>query len=134
MSDIGSTFEGRELTRAEYDRVERSYLRAIRLFMRDTEATTFLARDLDRTPETEKEDEWVHDGLVVGRAKALEICRLVLRERLVCRLEDEGKLHISFGFDYYVHLGALAPCDAAINEVVKLGLNVEIGDCIGYED
>jgi hypothetical protein len=54
-----------------------------------------------------------------------DVCRLVLREILWCKLESENGFYIHFGYDYYMYIGGPAPSENSIAYGRQQGLFVE---------
>lgn len=118
--DVGRSFDGVKLSHDEYLRVESAYVDA---------ASAFLAED--RAPELRVVGlECVHrpgalvEGAVVARADFASVCRAVLREEFWCKLEADDRF-VHFGWDYYMYVGVMNPCDGSISRAEALGLFVE---------
>lgn len=54
-----------------------------------------------------------------------DICRLVLREKVWCKLECDSKMYVHFGHDFYMFIGSELMCKDAIDNIEKTGLFVE---------
>jgi hypothetical protein len=121
VSDAGQTFDGTELTQAEYERVEGLHLDAARAFAKASGVTRLTARRLAEDPDASPE----------SRSFAVEDLDLTLRAML--REEDDGYIEgaegsgfsIHVGYDYYLYIGSSSPCDAAVAATEASGLFVE---------
>jgi len=119
--DIGSSFCGVTLSKAEYLRVESSYVEA---------ATAFLMED--RSPELKVVSLEIRtdlptvppEGSFVAWSKFGSVCRSVLREEFWCMLQGEER-YVHFGWDFYMYIGVVSPCEKAIERAQALGLFVE---------
>jgi len=54
-----------------------------------------------------------------------DVCRLVLREILWCKLESTNGFYIHFGYDYYMYVGSPVSSQRAIDYGKQNGLYVE---------
>lgn len=121
FSDVGRSFSGTTLSREDYLRVESAYVDA---------AAAFLAED--RSPELRVvglEIRGDHPGVpaegsLTTREDFPSICRSILRGDFWCKLEADGRF-VHFGWDYYMYVGVLHPCESAISKAKSLGLFVE---------
>ena len=119
--DIGNAVGGITLTEAEYLRVESSYIEA---------AIAFLTED--RSPELEVVGLEVRtdlptvppEGSFVAWSEFGSVCRSVLREKFWCMLQGEER-YVHFGWDFYMYVGVVNPCEKAIERARGLGLYVE---------
>ena len=119
--DIGSAFGGAILSKTEYLRVESSYVEA---------ATAFLTED--RSPELKVANLEIRtdlptvpaEGSLVSWSDFGSVCRSVLREEFWCMLQAEER-YVHFGWDYYMYIGVVSPCEKTIEKARALGLFVE---------
>lgn len=123
-SDVGKEFNGITLTSEEYLRVENLYIDAVTRFAGDAAADVFRVVYIGH--------QQTGFGLSAGQRLLLSdlgpVVRGNLRETLDCALEGvEGTFQVEFGFDLYIHLAAVAPCERAIVESDRAGLHVEAG-------
>ena len=73
-----------------------------------------------------KAGEGIVEGTVLSLGTAVDLVRRMLREELVCRLEspcDDFALHV--GFDLYMYIGSVEPCERAEQRRDELGLFAE---------
>jgi hypothetical protein len=121
FSDVGRSFCCVTLSRDEYLRVESAYVEA---------ASAFLAED--RAPELRVVGLEIRDdrpsaaveGSVVARADFDSVCRSVLRGEFWCKFEADRRF-VHFGWDYYMYVGVMNPCERSILRATALGLFVE---------
>jgi hypothetical protein len=121
FDDIGRSFNGEELTRDEYQRVENAYVAAAVGFLLEAPVPQLTVRGLDNAgglplPFSEG------DALAVEQLP--DVLRRLLRAELWCRLEAaDAFVHV--GHDYYMYVGVPRPCPAARRQAEDLGLYVE---------
>jgi len=121
FSDVGRSFSGTTLSREEYLRVESAYVEA---------AAAFLAED--RAPELRVVGLEIRgdrptapvEGSHVARGAFAGVCQSILRDEFWCKLEADGRF-VHFGWDFYMYVGVLNPCERAIVRAKSLGLFVE---------
>jgi len=124
-SDIGRTFDGVELTTAEYERVEGLYLDAVRIAVDACGADQVQVRGLEQYEELPgapqlTDDEWI------SASQAVEVCRLMLREAGIwCRLEVPDRFYVHIGWDYYMYVGTSVDVRPRWAELEARGLFVE---------
>jgi hypothetical protein len=121
FADIGCSFGGVELTRAEYERVEDAYVATAAAFLREAAVSQVIVRGLEngRGPSVS-----FADGDALAMEQVPEVLRSVLREECWCRLEGpDAFVHV--GWDYYIYVGVPSPCPAASRQAKDLGLFVE---------
>lgn len=70
--------------------------------------------------------EGFREGDRIPRLRALDHCRLLLREELSCRLETP-EFYCHVGYDYYMYVGARVPCPESVAHAREIGLFVEAG-------
>jgi small subunit ribosomal protein S1 len=133
MSDIGRCFDGHVLDRAEYLGVESAYLDAVRAFAAEAGAGSLLIRGLEWHATTGVAG--YREGQRVPIAQAVEVVRGMLREGpLWCRLEDDDRLVVHVGYDYYLYIGTRRVTDGTLGRVRESGLFVEPGWTSPYLD
>lgn len=135
ISDIGKTFDGKKLTFKQYLKIEDAYTEAIILFMTFLKVNSLCVTYLEEcdsltgkekyySPAMLKQYNNMSLGKQVTQEEVADIARLVLREDLWCKLENE-KMFVHFGYDYYMYIGSAYPSDSVIKAIEKLGLFVE---------
>lgn len=134
-SDIGKTFGNIKFNYTEYLRIENVYISAIQSLMKchdvpslqitSLEKSKTLKKDLHNTDNmitlfnNVKENDWVQQNDIE------DFCKLILREKLWCKLRFNQKMFVHFGWDFYMYIGSSLPCNNAIIAVQKSGLFVE---------
>ncbi|MFF3015603.1 S1 RNA-binding domain-containing protein [Streptomyces sp. NPDC057939] len=75
-----------------------------------------------------------HDGALVPIAVGLELVRVMLRDSSAwCRLEAEGTFAVHVGWDQYVYVGSIRPCETALARIRALGLFPERLEASPYD-
>ena len=119
--DIGESFAGVTLTRAEYERVEHAYVSTALAFLRESGLTSLRVEGLENTRGLQLT---FAEGTVLPLEEMGDVIARNLREEFCCRLEsDTGFIHV--GWYYYMYVGVPNPCPAAEAQAVALGLYVE---------
>jgi hypothetical protein len=134
ISDIGNVYNGEVLIYETYKKVETDYVLTALEFVSAAndnplivtylensrlEYSTNDLRDIDIDPRLVSTE-------IAFSGKALDnICRLVLREVIWCKLESESGHYIHFGYDYYMYIGSPIRSKAAIDRARDRGLFVE---------
>ncbi|MEQ0564860.1 hypothetical protein ABJI51_37770 [Amycolatopsis sp. NEAU-NG30] len=125
FSDIGKTFDGVELTREAYERIEGLYLMAVRTGLEAAGIEQLRVRGLEDHGDA---PDSLTEGKPVALPEAVEICRALLREAgFWCRLEDGDRAYVHVGYDYYLYLGTPVDVGPALAPIVEAGLFVEAG-------
>lgn len=125
VSDIGKSFDGKLLTEEEYLEVEGKYLYTIERFAQESGVDRVTIRSLQFHDQGLAEAGHLHNDSTVTIDEARGIARLALREKLYCRLEDDDRFFVHFGYDYYMYLGSHVPCEEAVAEAERIGLFVD---------
>ena len=119
VSDVGAEFDGELLTLAEYERVEAAYVEAFASFAVGSDVERLEIRGLEIGDD-------LKEGAIVSLDEAREIVRRMLREEVICKLEDShGRFALHVGFDLYMYVGSERSCLDAIARSRALGLFVE---------
>jgi hypothetical protein len=141
-SDIGKNFQGITLDYDMYLKIESAYINAILTFMeylnldrlcinkrdsyRNASHTAYIRKYF---PDTTV----LRDGACFDKAAVTHISRLILREKLWCKLEAES-MYVHFGWDYYMYIGSSKKCSRAVSAIKKTGLFVEVLRASPYDD
>ena len=139
FSEIGTIFNGKKLTIDDYIAIENAYVDAIVAFMDDLGIKSLQVKGLEKknnkfmTDGAHKlySDEMVNlyislqDNDVLDVREIEYLSRLILRENLWCKLDQEEILLVHFGYDYYMYIGSRNICEDAINNIIDRGLFVE---------
>lgn len=121
FSDVGRQFDGETLSEAEYLRVESAYVEAARAFLGEDGASEFRVVGLEIRGDRPNPPI---EGSLVPVHQVESIARSVLRNEFWCKLEADGQF-LHFGWDYYMYVGVVSPCERAIQQATDLGLFVE---------
>ena len=121
FNDIGRSFGGVVLTRAEYQRVEDAYVAAAMAFLQEAAVPRLTVRGLENIRGRSVP---FGEGDALTTEQAGDVLRRVLRDEFWCRLEAaDAFIHV--GWDYYMYLGVPRACPAARRRAEELGLYVE---------
>lgn len=121
ISDVGSCFNGKTLTREEYERVELSYIRTALSFLKEAGIASMEISGLECDEAAEVS---IHEGDVVSLERIGKILSQALREELWLRLEGrESFIHV--GYDFYMYIGVPDRCPEAERLARMLGLFVD---------
>jgi len=112
-------FDAAELTMEEYERVETAYIEAFVAFAQESKVQQLQVRGLEI-------GDGLQDGEILSLANAGAVVRRMLREEVICKLEDpSGGFALHVGFDLYMYVGSTHPCPSAERRARLLGLFVE---------
>jgi len=136
-SDIGETFDGKELTIDEYLHMEDLYIQSVNWFLRESDVQSLQIMGLESQKEYGPavkryklgdlltENSRHADQMWVGGTDLENVCRLNLRSLIWCKLELSNEFFVHFGYDYYMYIGSKCPCQEAIQKTQEVGLYVE---------
>ena len=121
ISDVGKSFDGEQLTRDEYERVESAYVEAALAFAEDSGVEEI-------EPRRFEPDGRLVKGAAVGLREVPALIRAMLREEpdSPARLEtphDDFAIHV--GFDLYMYIGSQHSCEHAVERAAGLLPDVE---------
>ena len=133
--EIGKAFNNVRFDFKEYARIEKLYIDAIELFMEchnisllqiDTlEKNKKLKKDIHNIADMVELFHNIKDGDWIQQAHIQDLCKLILRDKLWCKLRYSRKMFVHFGWDFYMYIGSSLVCDEAILSIEKSGLFVE---------
>jgi hypothetical protein len=114
-SDIGTNIYGKQLTYDEYIEIEDAYVTAIKLFMKCNKIDSLMVASLEKNHELNNDDKYISNDMknsfqqvktgINLRIDEVELlARLILREKLWCKLESKD-MFVHFGYDYYMYIG-----------------------------
>ena len=66
----------------------------------------------------------VRDGIYCSEDTIDGVARLVLREKLWCKLEARS-MFVHFGYDYYMYIGSAEMCEKEVQKIQEMGLYIE---------
>ncbi len=134
-SEIGKTFNGVRFDFQEYAQTEKLYMDAIELFMKchnisslqinTLEKNKKLKKDIHNTTDMVQVFDTIEEGCWVEQAHIQDLCKLILRDKLWCKLRYSRKMFVHFGWDFYMYVGSSSLCSDAIFSIEKSGLFVE---------
>ncbi|NIG55390.1 hypothetical protein [Chitinophaga sp. Cy-1792] len=126
--DIGKSFDGVELTPAEYFRTEAHYIASILLIMQRAGYSEVRVRSLEKTAvDTRLNGDLlirynsVVDGEIMGLDVWPTIVQLILREYLWAELVCSADCIFRFGYDYYMYFNGI---DILADQVLKSEIEV----------
>lgn len=67
----------------------------------------------------------ISDGVCLEKEQISDLCRMILREKIWCKLKYDSKMYVHFGHDYYMFIGSEKRCQNIISNIEKFGLYVE---------
>lgn len=135
LSDVGKSFNGIELTYEEYRNIEDAYVSTALSFVSeaglDALTVTYLETHGVSAARTEDlrgidfDPKVARRGMRLSGGALADVCRLVLREILWCKLGSENGFYTHFGYDYYMYIGSPTPSETSIAYGRQQGLFVE---------
>jgi hypothetical protein len=137
ISDVGKNFSGRILTFEEYLSVENKYISSALHFFNETNLKNLSVVGLEQKQDQKRNVEDVRfsgidyekknlrEGVAIDVSNLPQLCRLVLREIIWCRLKSGQDFYIHFGYDYYMYIRTSVWPDSSVNFAKELGLFVE---------
>jgi hypothetical protein len=143
-------YTGGEDTGSDHGEVEASYLRAVAAFAEDSGVGHLAIREpqipsLAHFGAEPPMDGFgldglfpdgpagFHDGAEVPLETGLRLVRAMLRDNGAwCRLEVEGVFAVHVGWDQYLYIGSVRPCEEALARTRRLGLFPERLDASPY--
>lgn len=134
-SDVGRHFNGIELTPETYLATESLYIEAVTAAMQRLRIPHLRVSGLERHGDPLRYARWplhypdhmlrlyaeIEEGDELNIQEVEDLCRLVLREDLWCKLESSS-LHVHFGYDYYMYIVSAEPIDDLMAQVKQAGL------------
>lgn len=138
--DIGKLYDGKEFTVDDYMAVENAYINAVVSFLNGFNIKALTAKYLEKHNDSlvlhetplEYTEELIElygrlsEGDILEIRDVEHLCRLALREQLWCKLENDNKMFIHFGYDYYMYIGCLSKPEEIISLTEKNGLFLEV--------
>ena len=145
--DIGKLFDGKVFTVNDYLAIENAYIEVVLSFMKNVNITTLKVKCLEKynesvapkdtslgyTTEMIKLYVELHEDSILGTEDIQNLCRLVLREQLWCKLENDHKMFVHFGYDYYMYIGCLLKPENITDLIKGTGLFMERIESPYYE-
>lgn len=134
-SDIGTRIDGKDFTYDQYIKTEDAYVTSIILFMKCNNVESLKVINLEKYADLDNSDKHIsqamhktfdhlRDDIEIEINEVNLVARLILREKLWCKLESKN-MFVHFGYDYYMYIGSACLCEQYIKEIQVLGLFVE---------
>jgi hypothetical protein len=127
ISDIGKSYDGNVFSLSQYIDVEKKYIEAITLLMICNNVDSFVISGLEKcSDESDRQSMYknIQEGDSIEISEIPHISKLILREKMWCRLEAPF-MFVHFGYDYYMYIGFTQECKYAIDKIVEMVLFVE---------
>lgn len=135
-SDIGRIFEGKKLSLDEYFKVENKYIDAVISLMKCIEISHLKVTELEKYTDSIDSDENASENMnfqfnnlknneEIGIESIPDICRLILREHMWCKLKCSASMYVHFGYDFYMYVGSSLKCEGEVDSIIQSGLFVE---------
>lgn len=140
-SDIGRKFQGRELTTADYLRMEDNYVRAILRFFDASGLPHLRVTCLEKRSASDNLSQIkaaqpklfdpatanmvLHEDREVDRNEIELICRMVMRNIIWRKLEFAGQFFVHFGWDFYMYIGTVSNTAGVAEQIEANDLFVE---------
>ena len=135
---IGKVYDNKEFTLEEYLKKEDCYIQAIEQVLNFNKIESLIITGLEKWGKELEIDEFhkiysqnmfhlyrsIYEGYSVRKNDISDLCRLILRNQLWCKLNN-SKIYIHFGHDYYMFIGCEEACNNLENKIRKIGLFVE---------
>lgn len=134
VSDIGNTYDGKELTLSDYLLVEDKYSDAVKSILTETKIATlkiqgFEKRDFSsindgNSDKLRKMYDSIEEGMTIKKDDIALVIKLILRETVWAKLVSP-ELEIHFGYDYYMYACCKHPLKTAVDQINESGLFAE---------
>jgi hypothetical protein len=137
ISDIGKKFSGRILTFEDYLLIEDKYISSALHFLNEASLAGLCVVGLEQKQDQKRDSKDIRFSKIDYKRKAFregmqangsdipQLCRLILREIIWCRLESNQNFYIHFGWDFYMYIGTSVWPDASVDFARQQGLFVE---------
>ena len=136
ISDIGKTYNGKKFLYEEYIKTENNYIKTILMFIKLNNVKYMTVDDLEKHPnptvvydeydfQIEKLIKKIQNEMKINIFDINLLSRAILRERIWAKLHFNDVLYIHFGYDYYMYIGSKQEPKKEIEQINKLGLEVE---------
>lgn len=128
-SDIGKTFNKKQLSLEEYLKIEADYTQAVILLMQCSSIDSLQVDHLEkggRLIEKYNLDDKVEvlNEKNIGIENIPLLVQAILRNKVWCKLTADN-IYVHFGYDFYMYIGSKNSCDSAIEKIKQSGLFVE---------
>jgi hypothetical protein len=134
-SDIGKLYGNKEFTYGKYLVIENLYIQAIYAFMnccnitslqiKGLEKQTNITVDIHNTKDMITLYSNIKEEMQLTSNQIEDICKLILREQLWCKLINNQNMYVHFGYDFYMYIGTISSCEKVIEKIQNSGLFIE---------
>ncbi|ASA19813.1 hypothetical protein [Paenibacillus donghaensis] len=138
ISDTGNLYPTGEFLIEHYLQTELLYIEAIISILKENNTNLLQVRDLEKhdlnlldekfhyiySDETKSLYSNVKNNDYISGDELKLLCKLILREKLWCKLQSEN-MFVHFGFDYYMYIGSRMECSSSLEFISNSGLFVE---------
>ncbi len=138
FSDIGLIYENKKFTMDDYLKIEDAYVKTIVSFMQHLNINLLGVCELEKYEKHLIIDKFhgaysieiknlyssLQDGNILNISQIQNLSRLILREKLWCKLQCD-MMYVHFGYDYYMYIGISEKCEDAVVINSRLGLFIE---------
>jgi hypothetical protein len=121
IADVGASFAGKELSLAEYERVEAAYVSAAQSFLVEASVATLQVQGVENSGGGLAAPA---EGAVIEVRAIPSILVGLLRDSFWCRLESASAF-VHVGYDYYMYVGVPSRCPVSERKAAEAGLFVE---------
>jgi hypothetical protein len=135
ISEVGDSFDGKILTFEEYRKIEDTYVSTALCFLSESNIDSVKVNSLEKynlsrtgkeiLTDIEFNSKILKNNFEVSVEVFKDVCRLILRDVIWCRLESNSDFYVHFGWDYYMYIGSSICSEKAINFGIEKGLFVE---------
>lgn len=137
--DIGKVFDGVEFTKEEYMLTEVKYINVVLSVIRTCNISTLKVKSLEKySEETDFKNEKItfskeiestfnniKEGDIINVDEIENLIKLILREKIWCKLVFKRNFFIHFGYDFYMYVGCELSLDSIKQAIGGIGLYVE---------
>lgn len=134
VSDIGNTYEGKELTLSDYLLVEDKYSDAVESIMTETKIAALEIKEFEKHDFSSINDgdseklrrmyDSLEEGMTIKKNDISLVIKLILREAVWAKLV-RLELEVHFGYDYYMYACCKHNLKTAVDQINKSGLFAE---------
>lgn len=134
VSDIGNTYEGKELSLSDYLMVEDKYSDAVEGIMTETKVAALEIKEFEKhdfssinngdSDKHRRMYDSLEEGMTIIRDDIALVIKLILRENVWAKLVSP-ELEVHFGYDYYMYVCCKYPLKKAVDQINESGLFVE---------
>lgn len=138
ISDVGKSYSNEVFLIEHYLQTESLYIMALISIVNEMKINSLQVTNLEKhdfgflndrfhtlySDEMKKIYSNINNGDSISGNELVLLCKLVLREKLWCKLQTSG-MFVHFGFDYYMYIGSALKCKNSLKAIVNSGLFIE---------